>query len=70
VDSEGTRFLFNALREDIKLLREEIHTILERHEKEIEQSKDFRLKLVGAGALFMLVLEIAFKVAEAALLKQ
>lgn len=67
MDPEFVRMLFEAIRQDITALKQDVGIILAKHEREIEDLQAFRWRWVGALAVIAGALELGVKFIEHAL---
>ena len=51
MDGPTARMLFEALREDIRSLKRDVTSVIVRHEREIDELREFKWRVAGGLAV-------------------
>ena len=61
MDGPTARMLFEALREDIAALKQDVTAVIVRHEQEIDELREFKWRVAGALAVVVVIFEVGAK---------
>ena len=67
MDGPTARMLFEALREDIRSLKRDVTSVIVRHEREIDELREFKWRVAGGLAVVVIVFQLGAKLVEFAL---